>query len=103
MTSQRMQELEKELRLAAAGRQYREVARLAAKVGEAAQAYARSVPKGDPRAAEAARKLDDLLGWALVMLQAARSACTAELRRVTTATRYTRREPISTSGIHLDA
>ncbi len=34
-----------------------------------------TLPKGDPRAAEAARKLDDVLSWTLVMLQAARSTC----------------------------
>jgi hypothetical protein len=100
-----MEQLARELRLAAAGREYQKVARLAGELGEAARAFAESLPKGDSRAVEAARQLHDLISWALVMMQAARSACTLELRRVTTATRYTRRcdEPDRTPGVHLDA
>ena len=82
--------LEKEIRTAAAGRRYREVARLVPEYGEAVRAYVRSLPKGDPRAAVAVRQLNDLFSWTLAMLYAARFACAAELRRVATATRYAR-------------
>ena len=91
MIPPRLEQLEAKLRAAAACRRYQEVARLAAEFGEAARSYAQALPKGDPRAAEAARKLDEVLSWALVMMQAARSACAAGLRRVTTANRYARR------------
>jgi hypothetical protein len=102
MSSQRLEQIDKEMRHAAACRQYREVARLAKEIGEAARAYADALSKGDPRAAESVRKLYDLLSWALVMMQAARSACAAELRRVTTATRY--RNPTHPAAtVHLDA
>ncbi|SPE30371.1 hypothetical protein SBA3_1650021 [Candidatus Sulfopaludibacter sp. SbA3] len=90
MSSQRLEQLEKDLRRAAACRQYQEVASLAAEIGAAADGYAQAISHGDQDAAQAARKLYDLLSWALVMMQAARSGCAAELRRVTTASRYSR-------------
>jgi hypothetical protein len=105
MIPQRVEQLEVELRRAAASRRYADVPRLAAKFGEAARAYAQTLPKGDPRAGEAARKLNETLSWTLLMMQAARAACAAELRRVTTATRYVRPfgEPAKTVGVRLDA
>ena len=105
MIPQRLGQLEAELRRAAESRRYEDAARLAAEYGEAARAYARSLPKGDSRAAEAGRKLDDLLSWALVMMQAARSACAAGLRRAATATRYAHPagEAGRTAVVRLDA
>jgi hypothetical protein len=105
MIPQRLDRLESELRRAAACRRYREVARLATEFGEAARAYAQTLPKGDPRAVEAERKVDSLLSWALVMMQAARTACAAQLRQVETATRYSRRrgEPGRAAAVNLDA
>lgn len=100
-----LEQLEKKLRAAAACRRYQEVTRLAAEFGEGVRAYARALPKGDPRAVEAAHKLDEVLSWTLVMLQAARSTCLAELRRVTAANRYSRRysEPGGVAAVRLDA
>jgi NTP pyrophosphatase (non-canonical NTP hydrolase) len=100
-----LEQLEKKLRAAARCRRYPEVTRLTAEFGEAVRAYAQSLPKSDPRVEEAARKLDDVLSWALVMLYAARSSCLAELRRVTAANRYSRRysEQSSVAGVRLDA
>jgi hypothetical protein len=105
MIPSRLERLEAELRQAAACRRYQEVARLATEYGEAARAYARSLPQGDSRAAEAGRKLDDLLSWALVMMQAARSACAAGLRRAAMANCYARPagEVGRTAVVHLDA
>ncbi|MGA2041596.1 MAG: hypothetical protein ABSH42_20135 [Bryobacteraceae bacterium] len=99
-----LEQLEKQLRHAAASRRYKDVSRLAAECGEAVQAFVRALPKGDPRAGEAGRKLLDLLSWALVMTQAARATCLADLRRVATANRYSRRcgEPGRVS-VQLDA
>jgi hypothetical protein len=90
MIAPRVEQLEKDLRRAAACRQYKEVARLATEIGEVARGHALDARKGDAHATESARKMYDLLSWALVMMQAARSACVAELRLVTTATRYAR-------------
>jgi hypothetical protein len=100
-----LEQLEKKLRAAAACRRYQEVTQLATEFGQAVRAYAQALPKGDRRAVEAAHKLDDVLSWTLVTLQAARSTCLAELRRVTTANRYARPcgEPRRTAAIHLDA
>jgi len=100
-----LEQLENKLRAAAACRRYQEVTQLAAEFGQAVRAYARALPKGDPRAAEAARKLDEVLSWTLVMLEAARSTCLAELRRVTAAHRYSRRysEPGRVAAVRLDA
>jgi len=83
-----LEQLEKKLRAAAACRRYQEVTRLATEFGQAVRAYAQSLPKGDRRAAEAAR-----------------STCLAELRRVTTANRYASPcgEPRRAAAIHLDA
>jgi len=105
MTPPRLERLERELRHAAACRRYREVARLATEFGAAARRYAQTLPPGDPRAAEAARKVDGLLSWALVMMQAARAACAAQLRQVGTATRYSRRcgQPGRAAAVNLDA
>jgi len=105
MIPQRLEQLESELRQAAACRQYQQVGSLAGEIGEAVRAYIQTLPQRDPRCAEAARGLDDLLSWALVMMQAARSDCATELRMVTTATGYgrSRREPAGKSAIHLDA
>jgi len=104
MTASHLEQLEKKLRHAAASRRYKDVSRLAAEFGEAVQVFVRALPKGDPRAVEAERKLLDLLSWALVMMQAARSTCLADLRRVATANRYSRRcgEPGRVS-VKLDA
>jgi hypothetical protein len=100
-----LEQQERELRAAAAARQYPEVARLAVVFGQAVRAYTEALPKGDPRVAEAARRLDEVLSWALVMLQGARGACAAELRRVTTANRYARTYPETgrTTALHVDA
>jgi len=65
-----LEQLEKQLRQAAASRRYKDVSRLSKELGEAVQAVLRTLPKGDPRAREAGRKLIDLLSWALVMTQA---------------------------------
>jgi len=86
-----LEQLDRELRQAATSKRYQDVVRLAAEFGEAVKAFAQSLPQGDPRAAEAGRKLSELLSWALVMMQAARSNCLADLRRVATANRYSRR------------
>jgi hypothetical protein len=105
MMPPRLERLESELRQAAACRRYREAVRLATEFGEAARAYAQTLPRGDPRAAEAARKVDSLFSWALVMMQAARAACAAQLRQIETATRYSRRcgEPGRAAAVNLDA
>lgn len=105
MIPQRLKELEGELRRAAACRQYRQVGSLAEEFGEAVRAYTDTLPPGDPRRAEAARGLDDLLSWALVMMRAARSDCATRLRMVTTATGYgrSRRESAGKSVVCLDA
>jgi DNA repair ATPase RecN len=104
MIPSRLEELETELRAAAASRRYAETARLAAEFCKAQRAYAQTLPKADPRRAEAARKLDDILSWALLMLKMARATCAAELRRVTTAGRYAGacRQPGQTTGVRLD-
>jgi len=101
----RLERLENEIRGAAASRRYRDVARLVPEFGEGVRAYVRSLPESDPRGAEAASKLQELLSWSLAMLQAARFACATELRRAATATRYARpcggrERPVS---VHLDA
>jgi len=98
-------QLERELRHATAGRRYQEVARLAAEFGKAVRVYAEGLPPGDCRATEAAGKLDDVLSWTLVILEAARSNCLAELRQVTAANRYARRyrEPGRVGAVQLDA
>jgi hypothetical protein len=105
MMPPRLERLESELRQAAACRRYGEAVRLATEFGEAARAYAQTLPRGDPRAAEAARKVDSLFSWALVMMQAARAACAAQLRQIETATRYSRRcgEPGRAAAVNLDA
>jgi len=105
MIPQRLKQLESELRRAAACRQYRLVTSLAEEIGEAVRAYTETLPRGDPRRAEAARGLDEVLSWALVMMRAARSDCATELRMVTTATGYgrARREPAGKPAIRLDA
>ena len=90
MTPLRLEQLEAELRSAAASRRYAETVLLAAELCQTQRAYAQSFPKGDPRAREAARKVDEVLSWALLMLKAARASCARELRRVTTAGRYVR-------------
>src|ERR1019366_1790314 len=105
MIAPRVEQLEKDLRRAAACRQYKEVVRLATEIGGGARGHALDARKGDARAAESARKMYDLLSWALVMMQAARSACVAELRLVTTATRYARPSGATgrTAAVSLDA
>ncbi len=86
-----LEQLERKLRQAAASRRYEEVRRLAKEFGESVQAFVQTLPKGDPRAYEAERRLLELLSWALVMTLAARATCLADLRRVATANRYSRR------------
>ena len=105
MIPQLLEQLEIELRRAAACRQYRQVASLAEEICEGVWAYTQTLPEGDPRRAAAAHKLDDLLSWTLVMMRAARSDCAFELRRVTTATGYRRPRPerAGASVISLDA
>ena len=91
-----LEQLEEQVRHAAASRQYREVAPRIDAFAGSVRAYVQSLPKGDPHRAEAARRVIDLLSWSLVMLQGARASCAAELRQVVTADRYSRRnrEPV---------
>jgi hypothetical protein len=105
MISPHLAQLERTLRGAVAGRRYPEVARTATEFTEAVRAYAQTLPQGDSRAAEAGRRLGEGLSWALVMMQAARSGCIAELRRVTAADRYSRRysESGRVGAVQLDA
>jgi hypothetical protein len=100
-----LEQLEKRLREAAAGRRYREVSRLAPEFAKAVAFYVRALPKGDPRATAAELKLDETVAWSLVRLKAARAACLFELRRVTTANRYSSgyREPGSRGGVQVEA
>jgi len=100
-----LERLERSLRDAAACRRFSDAARLAVEFSEAVREYAQSLPQGDPRAIEAGRRLDGVLSWVLLMLQAARGACAVELRRVTTANRYRSGcdEPAHNSAMHLDA
>jgi hypothetical protein len=99
-----LEQLEAEVRGAAASRRYADTARLAAEFGKALRAYAQTFPRNDPRAREAARKLHEVLSWTLLMLKAARASCAAELRRVTTAGRYVRPcgQPGRTARLRLD-
>ena len=105
MSPSRLEQLEVALRAAAASRRYEEVPLLAAEFGDAVRAYAQTLPQGDPRAAAAGAKLIDLLSWALMMMQAARSTCLSELRRVTTANRYasSHNRPGPPAAVNLDA
>jgi len=100
-----LEQLEEQVRCAAASRQYEEIGRLAAAFAESVRAYTQTLPAGDARAGDAMRRLVDLLSWSLVMVQGGRAACSAELRRVRTANRYSRRDgpPARTAGINLDA
>jgi hypothetical protein len=100
-----LEQLEEQVRRAAASRQYEEIVRLSAAFAGSVRAYTQALPKGDPRAGDAMRRLVDLLSWSLVMVQGARAACSAELRRVSTANRYSRRDgaPGRTMGVNLDA
>jgi hypothetical protein len=104
MRTEPWERIENELRLAVAARLYRKVELLAAQLGDATRWYIQTLPKGDPRAREAGRRLDNALSWSLVMMHAARYSCCAELRRVSTATRYTRRfqEPAGASSMVVD-
>ena len=104
MTPARLEQLEAELCGAAASRRYAETARVAADFGEAVQAYAQALPDNDPRASEAARKLDDALSYALLMLKAARASCAEEFRRIAAASRYAGacRQPGRTACVRLD-
>jgi hypothetical protein len=97
--------LEEKVRHAAACRRYDDIGPLAAEFAEAARAYARTLPKGDPRASETGRQVVELLSWALATVQGARAICAGELRRVTATTRYSWRsaELKRAAGIQLDA
>jgi len=100
-----LEQLEEKVRCTFACRRYGDAIQLSAEFAEAAWAFAQALPKGDPRAPQAGRKVVDLLSWSLTMVHGERSACAAELRRVTTATCYSRRsvEPARTAAIRLDA
>ena len=98
MKTQSLREFEIQLQAAAAGHRYDEVVRLAAEYGEATKAYVSSLPRHDLRALQAAGNYGAALTRALVILQASRSACCAELRRVTTAVRYAHRQEQTTAS-----
>ena len=100
-----LDQLEERVRYAAACRRYGDAVRLAAEFGESARAYAQALPKGDPRAGQAGRRVVDLLSWALVIVQGERATCAKELRRVTAARRYSRRsvEYARAGGLQVDA
>lgn len=105
MMPPRLEELEKKLRGAAASRKYAEVREVALELDEAARAHLQTLPKNDPQVPELARYLADLLSWALVMTQAGRSACAAELRRVSFVHSYSHPcgEVRETPAVRLDA
>jgi hypothetical protein len=88
MIPERLQQLERELRAAAAARLYPEVRRLATEFCSVAAAYASALPAEDPRVANAAAKVDEVLNWSILMMQLARSACSSELQRIRTTRQY---------------
>jgi len=104
MTPALLDQLEEKVRHAAVCRRYENLMRLTAEFAEATRAYAQSLPAGDQHARDAGRKVADVLSWALATVQGSRAACAAELRRVTAATRYSRRpaEIARAAGISLD-
>jgi hypothetical protein len=81
-------QIEEKLRRAAEGRHYAEVERLALELSQAVREYAAGFPPGDERGARALGEFLDLISWALILMQSARSSCLAQLRMVTTAQRY---------------
>jgi hypothetical protein len=88
MISPAVEELEARLRLAAESRRFDEVRQLSVELGQQVREYVNGLPKGDPRGAGASRRLLETLSWTLIMMQAARSSCLGELRRVATANCY---------------
>ena len=96
-----LMQLENELRAAAQGRRYDDVRRLSASFCADVAAYAATLPPRDPLVAEAAAKVDDLLSWAILMMQTARASCAEELRRASTAQRYLDGQG-SPSGIRME-
>ena len=88
MMPEHLQEIERELRRAAAARLYGEVRRLANEFCGSAWSYTKSLPPDDPRLRETARKIEEVLGWAIVIMQLARAASGAELQRLRTTKRF---------------
>jgi len=88
MIPEKLQQIELELRRAAAARLYDDVRRLATEFCTLAAAYAGTLPQGGPEAESAHKRVEEVLGWAILMMQLARSACLTDLQRLKSARRF---------------
>jgi hypothetical protein len=86
--SERLLQLEKDLRSAVARRSYSEVQTLAAQIGAQAAEEWRTFPRGDPRARRIFDRLLELLEWARRMVCVSRASAADDLRRTVLANRY---------------
>jgi hypothetical protein len=97
--SDRLLQLEKDLRSAVTGRRYPEVQKIGTAFCAQAAAEWRAFPCGDPRAQRIFDRLQSVLEWARLMVSTSRAAQADELRRARLTNRYLVRG--STTGSHL--
>ena len=100
--SERLIQLERELREAVAHRRYDGVQRAATAFCEQAAAEWQALPAGDPAARRIFDGMDGLLEWARLMLCMSRASIAAELRRVRLTDRYVHPEYASTGRLRFD-
>jgi hypothetical protein len=93
MSDECLTHLENDLRTAAVQRRYTDVERLARLYCSAAEAQAKSLPRGDPRIAQMVRHVEATLEWSRLILCAARAIAADELSSLPLLSRY-----ISPSG-----
>jgi hypothetical protein len=101
--SERLIQLERELREAVAQRCYSGVQQAAAAFCEQAAAEWQALPPGDPAARRIFDGMDGLLEWARLMLCMSRASVAAELRRVRLTHRYLSPEGASVARLRLNA
>jgi len=97
--SDRLLQLEKDLRSAVARRCYTEVQKIAPEFCAQAAEEWRAFPSGDPRARRIFDRLQNVLEWARLMVCMSRASQAGELRRALLTNRYL--VPGSTAGSRL--
>jgi len=97
--SERLLQLEKDLRSAVARRDYTKVPEIAAALGKQSAEEWRAFPPGDPRAQCIFDQLQRVLEWARRMVCVARASAGDDLQRALMAHRYL--TPGNKSGVRL--
>ena len=97
--SEKLNQLESDLRHAVAGRRFHDVQRLVRELSQESARQWKQLPPGSPGAYEIFERLTHMLDWTHIMLCTARAGIAADLRRAASLKQYMR---ASSAGVQFE-